>query len=130
VVTTAGNWARGLFNSSEYTSRPGLTPHDFVYDLYQAFLPYAPAVFYVKLLGPSIANMSLRIAKSNCCHPSRFLTIAESNYCHPSESSQLPSQTIVIHQNPHNCRVKLLSRSPAQSLSARQIVECKSQPIK
>jgi RHS repeat-associated protein len=42
VVTTAGNWARGLFNSSEYTSRPGLTPHDFVYDLYQAFLPYAP----------------------------------------------------------------------------------------
>ncbi len=42
VVSTAGTWARGLFNSSEYTSRPGLTPHDFVYDLYQAFLRYAP----------------------------------------------------------------------------------------
>jgi RHS repeat-associated protein len=42
VVTTAGNWARGLFNSTEYTSRSGLTPHDFVYDLYQAFLQRAP----------------------------------------------------------------------------------------
>jgi len=41
VVTTAGTWARGLFNSSEYTSS-GRTQHDFVYDLYQAFLRYAP----------------------------------------------------------------------------------------
>src|SRR5258708_8563820 len=42
LVTEASNWARGMFNSTEYTSRSGLTPHDFVYDLYQAFLQYAP----------------------------------------------------------------------------------------
>jgi len=41
VVTTAGTWAKGLFNSSEYASS-GRTQHDFVYDLYQAFLRYAP----------------------------------------------------------------------------------------
>src|SRR5258708_38929850 len=42
VVTMAGTWAKRLFNSTEYTSRSGLLPHDFVYDLYQAFLQYAP----------------------------------------------------------------------------------------
>jgi len=41
-VTTAGTWARGLFNSSEYTTRSGLTPHEFVRDLYLAFLHYEP----------------------------------------------------------------------------------------
>src|SRR3982074_1098492 len=42
VVAEAKNWARGLFNSSEYTLRPSLTPHDFVYDLSQAFYGAAP----------------------------------------------------------------------------------------
>src|SRR5258708_27142215 len=31
VVTMAGTWAKGLFNSTEYTSRSRLLPHDFVY---------------------------------------------------------------------------------------------------
>jgi RHS repeat-associated protein len=35
VIAAANDLARNLFNSAEYTSRPGLTPHDFVYDLYQ-----------------------------------------------------------------------------------------------
>jgi RHS repeat-associated protein len=35
VIAAANDLARNLFNSSEYTSRSGLTPHDFVYDLYQ-----------------------------------------------------------------------------------------------
>jgi RHS repeat-associated protein len=42
VVTAAKDLGRGLFNSAEYTSRPGLTPHDFVYDLYQAFYSSSP----------------------------------------------------------------------------------------
>ena len=42
IVTAAGTWARGLFNSSEYTSRSGLLPHEFVHDLYLAFLRYEP----------------------------------------------------------------------------------------
>ena len=42
VVAAAGTWARGLFNSSEYTTRSGLTPHEFVHDLYLSFLRYEP----------------------------------------------------------------------------------------